>query len=379
MIFDIVVVGASSAGLFAAEALAKQGKQVAVLDRSDGMKPEERTYIITPGLYQVMDDLPSALIQQEIDTFRIQSGQNQADIQLSSPDLIIDRAELLSFLAARAETAGVTLIHQCEFLGFDTHQGRPQISVSVDNSSKLITTDFLIGADGVNSVVRKSIGIHPVPSVPLLQAVIDLPAGWDPRMVRVWFDVEDTPYFYWLIPRGGNQAVVGLITEPGANIKDLLDGFLLKNDFRPISFQSGQAALHSRNSRAEYKLGNLPVLLVGDAAGQVKVSTVGGTVTGFVGALDAVRTIQGIDHKRSDLNLNRELDLHHLIRRLLDQMAPGDYGDLITMLNPAVTRFLSLHDRDNMRSHFWKLVVLQPGFISLGLKLLFRSIFSHTH
>jgi hypothetical protein len=31
---------------------------------------------------------------------------------------------------------------------------------------------------------------------------------------------------------------------------------------------------------------------------------------------------------------------------------------------------LSTVDRDQMRSHFWKLVVYQPGYIPLGIKLL---------
>ena len=164
-----------------------------------------------------------------------------------------------------------------------------------------------------------------------------------------------------------------MIGEQGANVKTLLDGFLSQRGFNPITFQSGQAALHSRNSRRKFLRGNLPVVLVGDAAGQVKVSTVGGTVTGFIGAQDAVTIIQGTNHNQK---VNAELDLHHLIRRLLNQMSPGEYSDLIGLLNPGVTHFLSLHDRDNMRAHFWKLVLLQPRFIPLGLKLLFRSIIS---
>ena len=75
------------------------------------------------------------------------------------------------------------------------------------------------------------------------------------------------------------------------------------------------------------------------------------------------------------MRVKKELDLHLLIRRLLDQMAPGDYTSLIELLTPPVMNFLSRHDRDSMRSHFWKLTIIQPGFIPLGLKLLTRSIF----
>lgn len=374
MNYEVVVIGASSAGLFAAELLVKSGYSVAVFDRFAGVEPEERTYIITPGLYKVMNDIPAGLIQQEINTFKLQSGNNQADIHLSSPDLIIDRAELISYLVSRAIAAGVTFVDNCEFLGFETHQGKTLIRAKKDNSLQLLSAEYLIGADGVHSAVRKSIGIDPIPSVPLLQAVVDLPDGWDSKTTKVWFDSEDTPYFYWLIPRNINQAVVGLISEQGANIQTILEGFLAKHNFKPLSFQSGQAALHANKYPTEFLMGDLPVMLVGDAAGQVKVTTVGGTVTGFVGAQDAVGLIQGKSNQNKWLTVKKELDLHLLIRRLLDQMSPRDYDDLIDMLNPSVTNFLSCHDRDNMRSHFWKLALLQPRFIPLGLKLLSRAV-----
>jgi len=372
--YEVIVVGASSAGLYAAELLAAQGRRVAVLDRAVEINPQERTYIITPGLYQVMDEIPSGLVQQRIERFQIQSGQNQADIPLSAPDLIIDRADLISALAARATAAGVEIITDCEFLGFESRQGKTLSKVNHQGSIRLLSADYLIGADGVHSAVRKSLGLEPVPSVPLLQAVIDLPVGWDPQTTKVWFDVDATPYFYWLIPRNKNQGVVGLISQRSADIQGLLDGFLAQNNFKPYSFQSGQAALHAKNPSPEYSSDSLSVMLVGDAAGQVKVTTVGGTVTGFGGAQDVVSRILGGNNHRVQMNVNKELALHHYIRRLLDQMAPGDYENLIEMLNPSVTSFLSCHDRDNMRSHFWKLAILQPRFIPLGLKLLSRSI-----
>lgn len=368
--YEVLIVGASSAGLYAAELLAAKGKRVAVLERSVEIDPQERTYIITPAIYQVVDEFPSELVQQKIEQFQIQSGDHQAEIPLSAPDLIVDRADLITSLAARARAAGVEILADCDFTGFESRQGKTLLKVNHQGAVKFLSADYLIGADGVHSAVRRSLGLEPIPSVPLLQAVIDLPDGWDPKTTKVWFDIEATPYFYWMIPRNKHQAVVGLIAQQNADIQGLLEDFLAQNQFKPDTYQSGQAALHARNSSTEFTLGDLAVMLVGDAAGQVKVTTVGGTVTGFVGALDAVNRILGLNSQHG----KKELNLHHYIRRLLNQMAPGDYENLIIMLNPSVTSFLSRHDRDNMRSHFWKLAVLQPQFIPLGLKLVSRSI-----
>jgi flavin-dependent dehydrogenase len=374
--FDVVVIGASSAGLFAAELLAKTGREVAVVERTSEIDPEERTYIITPGLYRVMPDIPAEIISQEIDCIQLQSQQAQVDIKLSSPDLIIDRTDLIPVLVSRAKSAGVTILTSCEFIGFEIKQGETLVRVEKEGSQRLLSTNFLIGADGVTSAVRKKAVLDPVPSVPLLQAEVELPEGWDPKTTKVWFDVEDTPYFYWLIPRNEHQAVVGLIAEQGDDVQGLLNEFLAKYDFKPVSFQAGQAAMHAQNITSKFLVGDLPVLLVGDAAGQVKVTTVGGTVTGFGGAIDVVRTILGTKPQKGRMRVKKELDLHLLIRRLLDQMAPGDYASLIKLLTSPVMSFLSRHDRDSMRSHFWKLTIIQPGFIPFGIKLLTRSIFS---
>jgi flavin-dependent dehydrogenase len=115
------------------------------------------------------------------------------------------------------------------------------------------------------------------------------------------------------------------------------------------------------------------VLLVGDAAGQVKVTTVGGTVTGLWGAQAAAEAVQsGEDYLDLAQPLERELDLHWWIRALLERMEQDDYRKMIKRLSSPVTDFLARHDRDSMKSRFWKLPFLQPLYIPLGVKLLFR-------
>ena len=112
--YDVVVIGASSAGLFAAELLAREGEKVAVVERSAVIDPDDRTYIITPGIYRVLPNLPDEIISQKIECFQIEAAQEQADITLSSPDLIIDRTVMLPVLVSRATSAGATILTGCE-------------------------------------------------------------------------------------------------------------------------------------------------------------------------------------------------------------------------------------------------------------------------
>jgi flavin-dependent dehydrogenase len=371
--YDVVVIGASSAGLHAAEILAKNGKKVALFDQAVSFAPEIRTYIITPGLFRVMPETGSDLIRHEITAIHLQATDACAIIQLSSLDLIVERSQLITTLLNRAKNAGVEIYFGSEFKGLTTESGTTRIKILSNSTEKLIEADYLIGADGVTSEVGKAAGLPKPPAVPLLQVKINLPSNWDPAVTKVWFDFGDTPYFYWLIPDSETKAVVGLITQPGANIRVLLDRFLAEKNYHPLDYQSGKAALYSPGNRIESLVGDLKVLLVGDAAGQVKVTTVGGTVTGLSGGQAAACSIlDEVPYWKTRKGVTRELDLHFFIRQLLEKMDQEDYVKLVGLLSPPVLSFLSRYDRDTMRHHFWKLLLIQPRFIPLGLKLLLR-------
>jgi len=372
LIFDVVVIGASTAGLYAAELLALSGKKVGLFDRND-KKPDFRTYIITPGFKRIVPDFDSTLIRHETNIIHIQAGEEFRTINLSTPDLTIERGQLIDNFMSRAKMAGVEIYQNSKFVSFDHENNKTKLRIIIGDTEKIIQTKYLIGADGVHSQVRELAGMAAVPKVPLLQAEIELPEGWNPGMTKVWFDVNDSPYFYWLIPDRDNKAVVGLISDPGADIRYLLDSFLKKNSFLPLAYQSGQAGMYIPKTKIESASGGVKILLVGDAAGQVKVTTVGGTVTGFAGAQAASKAI--LEKKPYQVTLrkvNRELRIHYFIRSLLDKMTNQDYSVLLRGLSPRVQSFLNRYDRDQMRQNFWKLALIQPRYIFLGLKLLLR-------
>lgn len=377
LIYDVVVIGASSAGLFAAELLAKSGKKVVLFERDQVITPGNRTYIITPGLFKIMPDFPQDLIRHKIRTIRIQIGEQSSEIKLGSPDIVIDRCQLIQRLLIAAKEAGVEVVTGGEFIGFDKSEYGTDLKIRINGKDIVINTKFLIGADGLNSRVRSGAGLKDIDQVTLLQAEIQLPKNWNMDMTTVWFDPDTTPYFYWLIPDKDNKAVVGLISSRGNNIRQLLEEFLKEHSFEPLGYQAGHAAMYSSSSVHETMIGNVGVLMVGDAAGQVKITTIGGTVTGFGGAKSAVEAIlNGRSYRTTLQGTSKELYIHQMIRQLLDKMNGRDYQKLIRYTSPAVKTFLHRYNRDEVRWHFWKLVFLQPGFIPLGLKLLIRVIVS---
>src|SRR5688572_5834391 len=159
----------------------------------------------------------------------------------------------------------------------------------------------LIGADGVKSTVAQTFQARPQHIVPIVQARVNLPAGYDPDVTAVWFDRARTRFFYWLIPESTTTGALGLIAERPDNARELLDDFMHQHGFSALSYQGAMIPLHQPFRRIEWNLGGHRVLLVGDAAAHVKVTTVGGLVSGLWGAQAAARAITQQRSYRSEL------------------------------------------------------------------------------
>jgi flavin-dependent dehydrogenase len=373
--FDVVIIGVSSAGLYASEKLAKKGYRVAVFEQKQALDHRRRTYIITNYMDRIMDDHPDSILLHDISMMAVQAGNASVNIKLRQPDLIIERGLLIRYFAQRAREAGAAL-----FLGhrFRDIAVNHQVIVETPSGDTItVKAKTVIGADGVLSQVAEKARIERPPFVHLLQAEVRLPNDWLPDVTKVWFDVDETPYFFWLIPESDERAVVGLIADNQATLRPTLDRFLKDRRFEALDYQAGQAAMHHPGLKPWGKVGQTNVFLVGDAAGHVKVTTVGGTVTGFRGADAVVRAItEDISYRQALRPLKRELDLHWFIRSLLEQLDTPGYEDLIQQINPAVKKFLAHRNRDRMAGGFWRLALLQPRFLWLGAKLITRWLLS---
>src|SRR5208337_2740708 len=116
------------------------------------------------------------------------------------------------------------------------------------------------------------------------------------------------------------------------------------------------------------RVGNGEVYLVGDAAAQVKVSTVGGIVTGLRGALGVGQAILQKGRGRELKVLRRDLRTHWLIRRALHHFQQKDYSQLVDLLDASTRESLGEINRDESTRLLWNVVRRQPRLVLLGLR-----------
>jgi flavin-dependent dehydrogenase len=366
---EIGIVGGSAAGLFAAHLLSRAGKRVRVFEGSPKFDAKPRTLIVTCRMREILGRIADRAVVNEIRRFELFTDGRAAQIDLYQPDLVIERTRLIHALAAAAEQSGSEIVHGRRFVSLEAKPETIGVHLqrASDGASEEVQVSTLIGADGAVSRVARAAGWPAQPTVPLVQAIVNLPAGMPRDTTRVWFIPEDTPYFYWLIPDSPMRGVAGLIGEEGPDTFKALERFLSRQRLEPLEFQAARIPVYSKWTCVHRQLSGGEVYLVGDAAGHVKVTTVGGIVTGLRGALGVAEAI--LTGKWGRLGaLRRELDLHLLIRRALHNSTQARYSRLVDLLSTRSRRDLEGHTRDEPAGVLWRLCLHQPRLILFGLR-----------
>ena len=369
---DVAIIGGSTAGFFAGYLLAKEGLDVRIFEAKERIDPEPRTLIVTSSMKDLFSSGYEKIVMNKIHRFEIFADGKAATIPLSEPDLVIDRSKLLKELSLQAERQGARVLMNRRFLGLNANRERIDFRVSNNGDQNAVeeSAQILLGGDGVFSKVARSAGWLVQPTVELSQAVVDLPKDMSPDVSRVWFIPHETSYFYWLIPHSPTQGVLGLIGDEGQNAEEILRGFIKRKGLTPIEFQSAAVPRYTRWISNHRQIGDSHIYLVGDAAGHVKVSTVGGIVTGFRGAIGVAEAVLNSGPGDELRAVRKELDRHCLIRKILHPFTTKDYVSLIDFLNPGTRRSLGQISRDESFKLLRNLILRQPRLLLMGLRSL---------
>jgi len=361
------VVGSSAAGLYTAAQVALGGRNVRVLEAKPAFEPAPRTLIVTDHFRRQLGASAQESVLNEIRRFELFTDGRSAQIALKKPDLIISRSRLIPALAREAQQSGAKISFDTRFLGLSPNGRGLRLQTETSGRKEELHADEVVGADGAASRVARSAGWPPIETVPLVQAIVRLPKDCPPDTTRVWFVPDDTPYFYWLIPESPERAALGVIGEHGRDTKRCFDRFLEKKGLQPLEWQGARIPVYNRWVPVQRRIGNGEVYLVGDAAAQVKVSTIGGIVTGFRGAHGVADAI--LRRGGSELSaLRRELGTHWLIRRALHHFQQHDYSQLVDLLDTSTRKSLGEVNRDEATKLLWNVIRRQPSLMLLGLR-----------
>jgi geranylgeranyl reductase family protein len=276
---DVLIIGAGPAGTTAAFALASRGFKVALLDRRQFPRPKLCGGLLTWKTMQVLERVfrtsPRTLAARGMILHATREymlagrGRRAVRRTLDYPFHLVDRQAYDHFWLQQAVSAGAEFHPNSPVTAFDLRRRE-----AITANGEKWTGRFIIGADGVNSRIRRALAqagriADPARSerATALECFVPRQEGSFPHCPAIYYGY--VPWGYgWSFPYPHHQVL-------GIAVLKHRTGFRLKDGFRDFIASQGAPASGALRIQAHglpygnylKNPGYANVLLVGDAAG----------------------------------------------------------------------------------------------------------------
>jgi len=340
-LYDVVVVGAGPAGNQVAYRLALLGYRVVVLERNH--LPGKKvccTGIIGEECAASFAIDDSVVLRHVNSATLFSPSGNSMQLRRREPQAcILDRSAFDVMMAARAQEAGAEYVLDCQVGNVTINDD----GVRAEAGGKNFEAKAAVLACGFGSGLSERLGLGRAGDfVTGAQAEVAT-VGIDE--VKVYFGSEIAPgFFAWLVPTTPARGRVGLLSRrnPGMYLSKLIVALQAQEKVAPGEVELSYGAIPLKPLAKTYAE---RLLVVGDAAGQVKPTTGGGIYYGLLCADIAANTLhQAFQHgdfsaKRMEgyqrnwgKLLKRELKIGYWARRLFERLSNAQIDRLIDII-----------------------------------------------
>jgi geranylgeranyl reductase family protein len=360
--YDVIIVGGGPIGGHVATQIAKKNFNVAIFEKKKEVGlPINCAGLVTPRVFDILDISKEASIQNEIKGAHIHSPSGNI-LPIGGDKvhaLVIDRSIFDKKIIKKAEEKGAEFFLNTNVLSaqkIDTH-------IEVKTSQKQdVRCKILIGADGPHSTIRDKF-LLPQPTGFLRGIGAEITnINIDPNFVQIFVGKNIAPgFFAWIIPtdKKGTSARIGLCIDQknsyppkhffsnfleNKKVSSLLDGMKITKHIGGIVPLGVLKKTYKSN-----------LLVVGDAAAQVKPTSGGGIYTGLLCANHcantAIHTLQKGNynsqilkkyHKLWSADIGRELYLGMKFRKIFKNLTDEQMDKYIEKFqNPQITEIIS--------------------------------------
>jgi len=332
--YDVCIVGASIAGNYLAYLLSESNLKIVVLeDHKEIGLPFQCAGIISQKLGKLIE-LPKEIVLNRVNTAKLVSPSgNFIKLSGSERPYVIDRIKLdILFYSKVKNHPNVTYYLGERYKSFEYRIDDGKKYVMIETSKRKIIAKMLIGCDGPLTSVGKHLKVK---NKVLYAAQIRIKGNFHENEAVMYFHPLWKQLFGWIVPEGNTVYRIGIASSK--NVKRCFHIYLKKLGIdinNKIDQQGGIIPYGTMNKSAFEN-----VLLLGDAAGQVKATTGGGIVMlltaakyasncvklSFIQNNFSKRFIKKHYEKPCLRSIGKELKLHYAIRLILENFKNNDF------------------------------------------------------
>lgn len=365
--FDVCIVGASIAGNYLAFLLSNSHMKIVVLEEHTEIGlPFQCAGIISQKLAQLID-LPEEIVLNRVKTAKIYSPlENFIKLSGNEHPYVIDRIALdRLFYSKNKNASDVTYYLGERFRSLKYSVKNGQNCVLIDTSKRMIKAKMLIGCDGSLTSVGKLLKVK---NKVLYAAQIRIKGNFHENEAVMYFHPLWKELFGWIVPEGNNIYRIGMASSK--NVKECFNVYLKKlgMDINNKIDQQGGIIPYGIMNKCAFK----NVLLLGDAAGQVKATTGGGIVMLLTAAKHASNCVR-LSMRQNNFSkrfikkhyekpclraIGKELKLHYVIRLILERLSNKDFEIFFKIVKEnKIEHIISLYgDMDFPKDLVFKLI-----------------------
>jgi digeranylgeranylglycerophospholipid reductase len=278
-IYDVIVIGAGPSGLNAASLIAGKGYSVLVVEaKEDVGKNVVCTGILGKETFERFD-LSRTSIINDVQKVRIVSplGTTLFYDHPSTFAFVVDREKFDKSLLQSALNKGVEVVLSFKVSDARTQEDHVRVfGTDGDSEEREYRGKVMILSTGVEHDLNKKLGLgHPRRFVKAAQKYIRYEGKEDVSLLVG--NKMAKQGFGWIVPVQGGTALAGLMTEgnPKTGFANMMDLCHLEESGEELQLKPIAQGVVSRTFGER-------VLVVGEAAGQVKTTTGGGVFFGLV-------------------------------------------------------------------------------------------------
>lgn len=289
--FDVIIIGAGPVGSYIAGDLAAKQYNILVVEQNKEIgKAKCCTGIVGKECLNAFPICEEATIfESRSATFITPSGKSLRAEKETTQAYIMSRQSFDSNMATVAQERGAQYLLGYRVTDIDLKSDSVQVNIEAKGRQEVLQGKMVVIASGFHSKLPQLLGLAKTRDF-VMGAQSEVQA-MDISEVEIYIGKDIAPgFFAWLVPVSSGKALAGLLSRHDT-------GAYLKKFLRQLA-ERGKIT----SAEVEIKYGGIPlrtlpktygerVIVVGDAAGQVKPTTGGGIYYGLLSAQIAADTI----------------------------------------------------------------------------------------